>query len=120
MVHTYKGSVASIHTRSKLSLIISPLRCPHHHHLLLQVFLITELLTGGELLDAVLKRGTYNEAEARLCFVQLLKGIAYLHSRCESVESAALTGEWGGASVRALPWKVMREREASGQYGESI
>ena len=45
------------------------------------MFLITELLTGGELLDAVLKRGTYNEAEARLCFVQLLKGIAYLHSR---------------------------------------
>jgi hypothetical protein len=47
----------------------------------LQVYLITELLTGGELLDAVLQRGSYNEAEARMCFVQLLRGIEYLHSK---------------------------------------
>jgi len=45
-----------------------------------QVYLITELVTGGELLEAVLQRGTYSEAEARLAFVQLLKGIQYLHS----------------------------------------
>lgn len=45
-----------------------------------KVYLITELLTGGELLDAVLERGQYSEADARLCFVQLLEGIAYLHS----------------------------------------
>jgi serine/threonine protein kinase len=47
----------------------------------LQVYLITELVTGGELLEAVLQRGTYSEAEARLAFVQLLKGIEYLHSK---------------------------------------
>lgn len=46
-----------------------------------QVYLITELVTGGELLEAVLQRGTYSEAEARLAFVQLLKGIEYLHSK---------------------------------------
>jgi serine/threonine protein kinase len=46
------------------------------------VYLITELVTGGELLEAVLQRGTYSEAEARLAFVQLLKGIEYLHSKC--------------------------------------
>ena len=46
-----------------------------------KVYLITELLTGGELLDAVLERGSYNEADARLCFVQLLRGIEYLHSK---------------------------------------
>ena len=45
-----------------------------------QVYLITELVTGGELLEAVLQRGTYSESEARLAFVQLLKGIRYLHS----------------------------------------
>ena len=50
--------------------------------LLVQVYLITELLTGGELLDAVLERGSYSEADARLCFAQLLSGIDYLHSRC--------------------------------------
>jgi len=46
-----------------------------------KVYLITELLTGGELLDAVLERGSYNEADARLSFVQLLRGIQYLHSK---------------------------------------
>jgi serine/threonine protein kinase len=45
------------------------------------VFLITELLTGGELLEAVLKHGSYHESDARLCFTQLLRGIEYLHSR---------------------------------------
>ena len=43
---------------------------------------MTELLLGGELLDAVLERGSYSEADARLCFVQLLRGIEYLHERC--------------------------------------
>lgn len=47
----------------------------------LQVYLVTELLLGGELLDAVLERGSYSEADARLCFAQLLSGIDYLHSR---------------------------------------
>jgi serine/threonine protein kinase len=45
------------------------------------VYLITELLTGGELLEAVLKRGNYTEPEARQCFVQVLRGIEYLHSK---------------------------------------
>lgn len=43
-----------------------------------------ELLTGGELLDAVLEKGSYSEADARLCFIQLLRGMAYLHSQCDS------------------------------------
>ena len=46
-----------------------------------QVYLITELLTGGELLDSLLQRGSYNEADARGCFVQLLRGIEYLHAK---------------------------------------
>lgn len=46
-----------------------------------KVYLITELVTGGELLDAVLQRGTYSETEARSCFMQLLSGIEYLHSK---------------------------------------
>ncbi len=45
------------------------------------MYLITELLLGGELLDAVLARGSYSEADARSCAVQLLRGIEYLHSR---------------------------------------
>ena len=58
-----------------------PLNSEHAMLLGLQVYLITEMLTGGELLDAVLQRGSYNESEARMCFVQLLRGIEYLHGR---------------------------------------
>lgn len=47
----------------------------------MQVYLITELLTGGELLEAVLRRGNYNERDARICFIQVLRGIEYLHSK---------------------------------------
>ena len=50
----------------------------------LQVFLIMELLTGGELFDAVIRRGSYTEMEARTCFKQLLSGIEHMHSRCET------------------------------------
>eukprot|EP00959_Pyramimonas_sp_CCMP1952_P141416 2959875-Pyramimonas_sp.AAC.1 len=46
-----------------------------------RVYLITELLTGGELLDAVLERGTYSEADARHCFTHLLQGVCYLHEK---------------------------------------
>ena len=46
-----------------------------------QVYLITELLTGGELLDAVLEKGHYSEADARLCFHKLLEGLSYLHTK---------------------------------------
>lgn len=46
-----------------------------------KIYLITELLTGGELLDAVLEKGNYAERDAKACMKQLLRGIEYLHSR---------------------------------------
>lgn len=55
-----------------------------------QVYLITELLTGGELLDAVVERGIYSEADACLCFKQLVSGIAYLHSKSDMIKLASL------------------------------
>lgn len=46
-----------------------------------KVYLIMELLEGGELLEAVLEKGHYSEDDARICFVQIMKGIMYLHNR---------------------------------------
>lgn len=46
-----------------------------------KVYLITELLKGGELLDSLLDKGQYTEEDARNCFAQLLHGIKYLHSQ---------------------------------------
>jgi len=46
-----------------------------------KVYLITEILSGGELLEAVLLKGHYSERDARLCFRKLLDGLCYLHER---------------------------------------
>ena len=46
------------------------------------VYLVSELLKGGELLDAVLDNTEgYSEDVARSCFRQLMEGISYLHSQ---------------------------------------
>ena len=42
----------------------------------------SQILRGGELLDAVLgKSGGYSEADARTIFRQLVLAIQYLHSK---------------------------------------
>ncbi|KAL4424182.1 hypothetical protein ABPG75_001483 [Micractinium tetrahymenae] len=46
-----------------------------------KVFLIMELLRGGELLEAVLEQGHYSEADARIIFRQLIQCLQYLHSK---------------------------------------
>lgn len=48
---------------------------------MLQVYIITELLLGGELLEAVVEKGSYSEADAKQCFKQVLEGLRYLHSQ---------------------------------------
>ena len=44
-------------------------------------YLVTELLRGGELLQAVIDRERYDERDAKDCFAQMLRGIEYLHSK---------------------------------------
>ena len=46
-----------------------------------KVYIVTELLKGGELLDALLERGAYSERDARTIFRPILEGIAYLHAK---------------------------------------
>mmetsp|Transcript_3798 Transcript_3798/g.13321 ORF Transcript_3798/g.13321 Transcript_3798/m.13321 type:complete len:376 (-) Transcript_3798:647-1774(-) len=43
------------------------------------LYLVTELLEGGEVLEHVMSRGSYTEREARMAFRCLMEGIAYLH-----------------------------------------
>ncbi|CAD7702306.1 unnamed protein product [Ostreobium quekettii] len=47
------------------------------------VYIVTELLQGGMLLDALLEREEhrYTEDDARIVFSQLLEGVGYLHDR---------------------------------------
>ena len=44
------------------------------------MYLATELLAGGDLLDAVIEDGSYDESKARMIFKRVLLGVEYLHA----------------------------------------
>ena len=44
-----------------------------------KVYIVTELVDGGELLDRVTEKGNYSESDAGSLFRQILEGVAYLH-----------------------------------------
>jgi len=46
-----------------------------------KVYIVTELVTGGELLDRVTEKGYYTEHDAANIISQILAGVNYLHSR---------------------------------------
>ena len=45
------------------------------------VFLVMELVKGGELFDVIVSNKTLNEVEAKYIFRQLLEGVGYMHSK---------------------------------------
>ena len=45
------------------------------------VFMVTEVVHGGELLERITEEGSYSEADARRIIVQILKAVEYLHSK---------------------------------------
>ena len=45
-----------------------------------KIFIVTELATGGELFDRVVKRGCFTEADAANLAMKMLSALAYLHS----------------------------------------
>ena len=46
-----------------------------------KIFIVLELVTGGELFDKIVAEGKLDEANARAYFRQLLKGLKYCHSQ---------------------------------------
>lgn len=42
---------------------------------------VMELVTGGELFDRIIEKGSYSEDDARILVKQILQGVAYLHSQ---------------------------------------
>ncbi|XP_064608726.1 calcium/calmodulin-dependent protein kinase type IV-like [Liolophura sinensis] len=43
------------------------------------IYLVLELVTGGELFDRIVSRGHYSEKDAALCVKEMLTGVKYLH-----------------------------------------
>jgi len=46
-----------------------------------KIYVVTELLKGGELMDYLMDKGTYTEEEAQICFKQLLAALEYIHNK---------------------------------------
>jgi len=45
------------------------------------IYLVLELLNGGELFNNIIKRGHYTEKDACITIKQLLSALAYMHSK---------------------------------------
>jgi len=45
-----------------------------------KIYLILELVTGGELFDQIVSRGVYSERDAAVVISQILEAVAYMHS----------------------------------------
>ena len=66
------------------------LRSLHHPHIIkfyamyrsaTCVHLVIEFMDGGDLLNRILEKGCFSEADGRTVFAQICAGLAYLHSR---------------------------------------
>ena len=44
-----------------------------------ELYLIMEYISGGELFDYIVSKGTLNEKEACKFFQQIMSGVEYLH-----------------------------------------
>lgn len=84
------------------------------------IYIVLELVTGGELFDKIIEEGCFAEDEAREYFTQLMEGIAHCHSsgvvsvtvtRLPSNE-CALHEVWSASialSSRVLAFQVHRD-----------
>ncbi len=45
-----------------------------------KIFIVLELVTGGELFDKIVNEGKFSEDKARFYFRQLVEGVEYCHS----------------------------------------
>lgn len=69
---------------------ISIMKVVHHKHIVqlrevlasrTKIFIVLELITGGELFDKIVSAGKLSEDQARVYFQQLVAGVEYCHSK---------------------------------------
>eukprot|EP00698_Gefionella_okellyi_P017356 TRINITY_DN505_c0_g1_i3.p1 TRINITY_DN505_c0_g1~~TRINITY_DN505_c0_g1_i3.p1 ORF type:complete len:578 (-),score=120.79 TRINITY_DN505_c0_g1_i3:256-1989(-) len=46
-----------------------------------KMYLVMELVTGGELFDSIIEKGHFAENDARKCFAAILRAVSFLHQR---------------------------------------
>jgi serine/threonine protein kinase len=99
--HSITGEVCAVKILEKQSLInhgmveqikreIAILKAIHHPHIVNlkevltskeKIYMVMELVTGGELFDKIALEGPMKENQARLVFAQLLDAVEYCHSK---------------------------------------
>uniref|UniRef100_M4BEL0 non-specific serine/threonine protein kinase n=1 Tax=Hyaloperonospora arabidopsidis (strain Emoy2) TaxID=559515 RepID=M4BEL0_HYAAE len=81
-------STLKAHERELLRTEIAILKLVHHPRIIQLydvyedrqfIFIVMELVSGGELFNCIVKRARYTEAEARLIMYSLLESVHYLH-----------------------------------------
>eukprot|EP00976_Prorocentrum_cordatum_P051551 1040838-Prorocentrum_minimum.AAC.1 len=82
------------------------------------VYLVMELVKGGELLEALMDKGFYSEEDTRNCFKQLLEGIEYLHSknvahRDLKLENLLLTEQGKIDNIKIADFGLSKQQEAA-------
>ena len=63
------------------------------------VYLVTELMRGGELLDKILRQKFFSEREASFVLHTISKTVEYLHSQGVSLELGAPSGPGAGGGL---------------------
>lgn len=59
-----------------------------------KIFIVLELVEGGELFDKIVGAGKFNEDTARFYFRQLLKGLKYCHAMGASMKFPRRRAFW--------------------------
>lgn len=77
------------------------------------VFMVTEVVHGGELLERITEEGSYSEADARRIIVQILKAVEYLHSkkvvhRDIKLENILMSDRSAKATVKLIDFGLSR------------
>eukprot|EP00033_Pygsuia_biforma_P001050 GCRY01001196.1.p1 GENE.GCRY01001196.1~~GCRY01001196.1.p1 ORF type:complete len:491 (-),score=76.52 GCRY01001196.1:362-1834(-) len=69
---------------------VRALQSLHHEHIISiedvfenekHLYLVLELITGGDLFDRIVAKSRYSERDARLVFMQILSAVEYLHQQ---------------------------------------
>ena len=82
------------------------------------VFMVCELVRGGELLERVARAGSFTEDEARNVITQVLRAVAHMHShnvvhRDLKLENILLSDDGDAPKVKLIDFGLARFREAS-------
>ena len=56
------------------------------------VYLVMELVTGGELFDRIVEKGSYTEKDAADLIRQVLDAVDYMHSQVRFLSRSSLIG----------------------------